>query len=807
MRAFVSTLLLAAIAIAPLPAFGQSDLPTAAPLEQTFNDLISEAKASVMSNPPRALELADIAESKANGATFDIATAKWLKSEAFKRMHQIDDARKEVDAAIEIVEKDLIGGQLKADLLKSLGTIAKHQGDYALALNSLRKSHDIFAEIDNPRSQAITLQQMGSIFSDARQYERAIDSFDRSGLIWSDDVSLDLARFNNIANANLELANFDSAIEGFTNALAIAEEIEAVVLQSRIVTSIAHAEAKQEKLNAAKSTLEQAKDLLGPDDQSGWSQFIAGVEADILYRSGDLSGAKNAINDMFADMDLSVTDMMFTDFHELAYQIHTAAGNTEDALMHLSAFKRLDDEALSIAASANTALLSAEFDFASQELAIATLRAETLEQEVEIKEAQARQRLVIFVSASAIGTILMFGLSVSYVSIRRSRNQVRDANAQLSTTNSALEKALKAKSEFLATTSHEIRTPLNGIIGMTEILLRGSKLEPGTLDRVEAIHGSSQTMKAIVDDILDVSKMESGVITITPEEFDLSKTLHDVERVWRDSASNKGLDLSLELDNCPARVIMDPQRLRQIAFNLSSNAVKFTEKGHITLTCSTQVDSDKDWLVFSVQDTGIGIPEDQHELIFEPFHQVDGGTTRNQGGTGLGLTICRNFARAMGGDVTVVSTPETGSTFTLRVPIEIVRQNQVEQDENLVLAVEPNLMKQHLLTALFADRDETLKCVNDITTAQSALGENNARIIILAASMLGEDVGAGMGALMALKQASGDAEIIVFSDIEWAQPPMLRISGATQVIQGSLEPVALLKALSSPESPKNEQRA
>ena len=164
------------------------------------------------------------------------------------------------------------------------------------------------------------------------------------------------------------------------------------------------------------------------------------------------------------------------------------------------------------------------------------------------EEAQARQVTTIFIALLAFGLIALVAGVVHYNSIRKSRNAIRKANAELSETNTALGKALKAKSEFLATTSHEIRTPLNGILGMTQLLISRKDLAPDVRERVELVHGSSETMKAIVDDILDLAKLETGVVSVEVAAFDLPKTVASVSQFWRDSAETKGLALQASIE-------------------------------------------------------------------------------------------------------------------------------------------------------------------------------------------------------------------------------------------------------------------
>ena len=165
----------------------------------------------------------------------------------------------------------------------------------------------------------------------------------------------------------------------------------------------------------------------------------------------------------------------------------------------------------------------------------------------------------------AIFLLLLFG----YIKIRA-------ANRRLSISNVALEKALKAKTEFLATTSHEIRTPLNGILGMTQVILHDPAVAGPLRERIQVVHGAGETMKVLVDDILDVAKMETGQIIIDRAEMDLRTVLSDAIRLWSGQARGKGLALDLDLADCPPRIVEDETRLRQILFNLLSNAIKFT---------------------------------------------------------------------------------------------------------------------------------------------------------------------------------------------------------------------------------------
>ncbi len=233
------------------------------------------------------------------------------------------------------------------------------------------------------------------------------------------------------------------------------------------------------------------------------------------------------------------------------------------------------------------------------------------------------------------------------------------------------EQANIAKAQFLATISHEIRTPMNGVLGTTELLL-ATPLEGRQRRLAETAHHSATALLALIDDVLDLSRIEASKLTLQSTSFDLRALVSEAAELMATTARGKPLALSCTISAAlPERVEGDPMRLRQVLVNLLHNAVKFTERGGIALEVIVLDDSDDSVrLLFEVRDTGIGLAEDQFDSVFDAFTQVDGSSTRRHGGTGLGLAIVKELAELMGGQVGVDSRLEEGSTFWFEVSLK-----------------------------------------------------------------------------------------------------------------------------------------
>ncbi len=741
-------------------------------------------------DPRQALTKAIVAERlggripHASARGIAIATARWLQGEAYLRTNNSGLAEAPIASAIAEVELRQPKSKLHGDLLLSLGWIDSNRGRMGDALRDYQGAFEIYRRLADSRGQARALVFIASLYDQAREQQTALKYYQQALEVYESDVNLSLSIHNNRALSLVSLRRYPEARDELAQALAIAKNLASRNLLEQIYINTAWIQLKIGNMSKAEQALAMARKVADPANLGLRSRIFA-TAAQILLQRGEIARAYVPMVKSLAGLNLDDTDMTYRDVHQTAYDIYTKTGDAKGALIQLQALKRMDDDAAKLATDTKSALMAARFDFANQELKISQLKSTELQRSIAFERARALTQRYVFLGAAAAVAVVITMLAFGLFTIRRSRDRVRAANDDLAVTNDALGKALAAKTEFLATTSHEIRTPLNGILGMTQVMLADRAIEPGLRDRLDIVHGAGVRMRALVDDILDVAKMETGNLAIETAPFDIRATVIDATRMWEAQARAKGLSFLVDLDGSPELIMGDAARVRQIVFNLLSNALKFTKSGAVALKIDAD---DDDRLRIAVTDSGIGIPTGKFDEIFESFKQADAGTTRQFGGTGLGLSICRNLARAMGGDVSVSSVMGRGTTFTLTLPliraepVTITSPSAVEGAATLVL--DRNPITRSMFKTLLEPHCGPVACASSVDEALARLERGTvARVLIDDATVRGEGDHIAALTRIALAAASADVETTLLwpisADRERAE---LLATGITRVV-------------------------
>jgi signal transduction histidine kinase/ActR/RegA family two-component response regulator len=349
-------------------------------------------------------------------------------------------------------------------------------------------------------------------------------------------------------------------------------------------------------------------------------------------------------------------------------------------------------------------------------------------------------RLAAMITVAAVVISLGNFFRLSRIMLDRSRTALRQARKRAQAGELAAGAANAAKSTFLATMSHEIRTPLNGVLGMAQAMA-GDELSERQRERLSVIHSSGEALLAILNDVLDLSKIEAGRLEMESVEFDLGEVARGAYSAFTALANKKGLSFALDMDGARGRYLGDPTRLRQILYNLISNALKFTEQGEIRVTARRSAAG----LDIVVRDTGVGIAPESLARLFAKFDQLDSSTTRRFGGTGLGLAICRELAQLMAGEISVESELGLGSAFTVHLPLPWVGEEKTATAAGVrpqagagwsdvplrVLAAEDNAINQLVLKTLLHQMGVTPLVVDNGADAVAAWEDGAWDVILM----------------------------------------------------------------------------
>ncbi len=659
-----------------------------------FDRLVRQTQTLMMAHPDDALSAARRAaaiadrDRRAPRYRQAVATVLWLEAEALMRTSRITEARAAVTTASRFAAHDGKLRKLDGDLALSRARIAESSGDFAAALREYQRAHAIFGQLGIARSQSLALLGLGDLYEKARDFNREIRYYREAVQVYPGDLSIALAATNNLGFAYEQMGRYGQAIPQFQQALSIATALKSPVLQASVLESLAISYAKLQKLADAERAADRALVLLGKKDD-GEARFVWGAKAEIEYRRGRLNAAAADLQQAFRGIDLKTTTPTFRDMHEIAYVVYRTKGDLPLALAHFEAFKRLDDEGRSLAASTNLALLGAQFDFARQDLEIAHLKSAELERDIRLRKSQAEVQTMVFATIIFAGILLLAWIAFRHALLNRHRNDIAQKNvelvrtlaerdgeierrteveAQLRLAMQAAQQASRAKSHFLANMSHELRTPLNAIIGFSELMLDSRVTPAKSQEYAGNIAEGGRHLLAVLNNVLDMARIESGKVELEDHLVRLGDVVEHALSVLGVVDAHDEIEFRSAGD-CDVLVRGDEVRLRQALINLLSNAVKFTGEGGLV---ELRVERVADGVDLVVQDNGEGIPADKLPVIMEPFGQAESTYARSHGGVGLGLPIVKSLVELHGGRFTIQSEYGRGTLARLHLPEERV---------------------------------------------------------------------------------------------------------------------------------------
>jgi len=792
----------------------------------TADALLTQAQSTLVAAPETGRDLArraaEIEEASAEPRTEVLLRAAWLEGEALFRLRQLEQADKVVEKYLAIAGDER--SELVGKLLITRARIARATGNNSIALDSFQRAHVLFSDLGIPRYEAISLQGLSTLYMNAKRFDRSIEYDERAAAIQPDSPSLQVVSLNNRANALRKLGRYDEARELFQTALALDYAATNPTFAVRLQTNLSSLELAAENWAEVRSNIIRAQTIaeqLTPDQRP---HMLAAIRARVALRDGDRRRAEETLDRAFQNIDLTTTPEDDLEAHALAVEIYEALGEPEKALAHLKAFKRLEDIERDIAASANQAILNAEFELTDKERDIERLRAEQLAQDVQlIRVRRSRERLLLSVAGLfALATIgfLVYQARQSKQVRKLTENmnrQLERVNKKLRESNTKLEKANSAKTEFLATTSHEIRTPLNAVMNLTGAVLE--QTTTGTEQHVKLATAlrSAEHLHEIVSDVLDVARFEGKRVVASPSRLQPREVIEDVVNLWRSKAEGKGLSFHVVIDIVDQHFVTDEKLLRQVLSNLLSNAIKFTAAGNVELEV-TQTASEAP-LNICVTDSGIGIAQEDQRIIFDSFRQVETGGTRSFQGTGLGLAICRQITNLLQGSISVESTVGQGSRFTVIFPQAQLQPLQAEslspsltsQDVDAalrdldILAAEDNAVNAMVIQTILKGKVRSLTIVENGREAVEAVNKSDYDIVLMDKQMPVMD---GVEATRGIRDLKGTKATIpivaVTADAFAAAREELLSAGANDYLSKPIKPDDLKRAIALNIRPHEE---
>jgi len=680
--------------------------------------------------------------------------------------------------------------------LNVIAIIEKNSGNYVQSLNLLRTALKLSEKSNDTSSLARSYLNIGDVYSVLKDYKKAIDNYEKALELNQiiQNQSSSIISLNRIANRNMDIGNYNNdttfiykAIYLYEKAKSLSEKlIDSVKIinshinlsdaynilgnktnnknhlfysldfslralklsretknkSSEIISLINIGEAYESLKNTSKAIhyYEMAEEICKAVGDQRWRINIHKFLANSYYSLNNYRISMNHINDGIVLAKQEGLKEYLRDFYQLLSQYHLKQKNYNEAFDAQQKYISYKDSLINENTAINISRLQTELDIDKKDLEIKLLNknAEIQNEKIRIQTIQRNYLLM---------AILGFIILLSIVYYRYHEKQ--KSEQQILKAKNIAEQAKEAQELFLANTSHEIRTPMNGIIGMTHQLM-DTDLTQEQQEYIDAIQESSNNLLVIINDLLDLSKIRAGKMVFEKRVFKLDDVFKNLMHSLQYRLNEKNLNLSSEIDNSiPEYILGDSVRLSQILLNLAGNALKFTEKGFVKLHATLQSETENTVkILFSVNDSGIGIPKEKLKTIFDSFTQVNAKTTKKYGGTGLGLSIAKQLIEQQGGEISVQSKLHEGSQFSFVLEFNKAKKSNIEIIKGTkssipsaifnnikVLIVDDNKINQRVAALTLQKWKAKCEFADDAKTAFNLLKNKNFDLILMDISM------------------------------------------------------------------------
>jgi len=781
-------------------------------------------------DPHTSLEYADkgfkLAVEQNNGRY--IGNYQYIKAKIYRQIGEKETAQQFIDLAIQQF-KDIAAKDRIANALNEKGWLLYSKGEFDDARNQFTEALTICKEINNNVLIAVNLNDIGVTYYEEGVSEKAAEYYLKSAKIREENKDRHglMKSYNNLGILYKQRDKYDQAIEYYNKGLEIALDLDDKIRVTTYYNNIGNIFQKKEDYKKAeefylkglkiaermdaKSRVAQFNFVLGVNESYNgkYKQSIKYLEeslaqykalnekpgiAKVLLELGNAYVATGRGSKGLEYMLSAEQIAEDTDYGQMKTQViadistaYSKMGEYENAFNyqlkyneHLEKKQIKEKDKLVVELQAQ---YEAEYESKARQKEIATLSMEKEHQQSQLYTSIALAALL------ALVVFLLFfmvrqqkransQLEEKQLQILNKNQALEDTNRELKIAKEAAEAAAVAKEEFLSTMSHEIRTPMNAVVGMTNILL-DEEPRDDQIENLKTLKFSANNLLSLINDILDFSKIESGKITLEKVDFKLDEMLKGITETLKVTSEKKQLSLKLDYDDNGLQnaLIGDPTRFTQIFTNLIGNAIKFTPQGSVTLISKIKEITDKDATIyFAVKDTGIGIPEDRREVIFDSFTQAMNSTTRLYGGTGLGLAITKRLVELYDAKISVDSELGVGSTFyfTLTLPLggrlvedlpsqKGVSLSKVGLEGIRILMAEDNKINQIVASKILKKWKVQLDIANDGLEAIEKMKVKDYDVVLMDIHMPNMDGYDATEAIRAMEGRKGNTPIIALT--------------------------------------------